>query len=646
MYHPSALGTLLTPFQAMQFLRAQRGHPLISTICIRTLCDNRYFHGVRTLAADVLTRSASADWDWIGLFHLQKAFQEMFCFPGSPMTRSNDFSDRATYLLQCAIPRAMAKVRDSKGKSPASVKTFFLDKLKFNDNSNNEYSDCYYVSVLLSCLAESLIPQGRRETHDLFEDDAALEESMAEAEFLKKAVEEVDRYRRIDEWLPSYQNIHTVTAMDCMQGLMSARMIPQKAADFLQYTRPGNADPIRLKAFQCLARLNLFGNPAILGYVLQSFAFESSPYLRAQIWNSLWLGLGHLALTKARAPVAAPVQNGGLILEQEQPAVSQPVARGIAGVVQALQNQLGDNESLGRFMSEALRSPALGPTEFMDVLQICEMLFKEIDQVVLTLKYPRYWQAVHLGGGQLRFSQTGRVRTKQMPESALTAKTKKRTTTSNTARVERSNSPNESLKRRRESTNTDIAGQPQPTKLKLFNRKSSITSLAPPSAPSSAPPQPVSAPPPPPPPFVQQAPHTQPSPRPEQPIRVQQAAVQRSQSPAQRQGSSKSQKKSLIIKLPIPKNKLLAIAPGASARAPPSPARTSTSVPPGPEIKSEVSSPDVAMADMSEPPPQALQPRAAPAQLVSAPAPAPAPTPPAPKAPGLKLKLNFKPKNT
>ena len=100
--------------------------------------DSRYFHGIRTAAAAALARNAREELDWIGLYHLEKAFQELFCLPGSPMTRSNDFSDRSMYLLQCAIPRALAQIRDNNGKAPMRVKRFFVDKLKFNDNSNNE----------------------------------------------------------------------------------------------------------------------------------------------------------------------------------------------------------------------------------------------------------------------------------------------------------------------------------------------------------------------------------------------------------------------------------------------------------------------------------------------------------------------------
>ena len=115
-----------------------QAHDLVSTVLIRTLMDQRYFHGIRTAAAAVLAKNAKSEVDWIGSFHLEKAFQEFFCYPDSPITRSNDFTDRASYYIQCAIPQAMAKVRNSSGHTPFQSRNFLYEKLKFNDNSNNE----------------------------------------------------------------------------------------------------------------------------------------------------------------------------------------------------------------------------------------------------------------------------------------------------------------------------------------------------------------------------------------------------------------------------------------------------------------------------------------------------------------------------
>ena len=118
----------------------------MSTILIRTLMDGRYFHGIRTLAAAGLARCAVDHLGFIGQYHLEKAFQDFFCIPDSPMPRANDFSDRTTYIIQCAIPKAMARIRDINSRVPMNVRRFFVDKLKFNDNSNNEVRTDHMVS--------------------------------------------------------------------------------------------------------------------------------------------------------------------------------------------------------------------------------------------------------------------------------------------------------------------------------------------------------------------------------------------------------------------------------------------------------------------------------------------------------------------
>lgn len=100
--------------------------------------DRRYFHGIRTAATEILAKNAKEDIEWVGKVHLEKAFQELFCYADSPMTRPNDFSDRTSYYIQCAIPKAISKIRNASGHSPFEVRNFLYEKLKFNDNSTNE----------------------------------------------------------------------------------------------------------------------------------------------------------------------------------------------------------------------------------------------------------------------------------------------------------------------------------------------------------------------------------------------------------------------------------------------------------------------------------------------------------------------------
>ena len=112
--------------------------------------DRRYFYGIRTTAALALQKHARQELDWVGLHHLEKAFHELFCFSGSSIPRPNDFSDRAAYYIQCAIPRAIAKVRDNGNVSPIRARRFLMEKLRYNDNSNNEV--CMFWSVRANCL--------------------------------------------------------------------------------------------------------------------------------------------------------------------------------------------------------------------------------------------------------------------------------------------------------------------------------------------------------------------------------------------------------------------------------------------------------------------------------------------------------------
>lgn len=99
--------------------------------------DRRYYHGIRTAAALALSKCATADLAWVGQFHLMKAFQEFFCFPGSSIPRGGDFTDFTSYYVQKAIPTSMSRIRNLSGACPTAAQKWLLDVLRYNDNSNN-----------------------------------------------------------------------------------------------------------------------------------------------------------------------------------------------------------------------------------------------------------------------------------------------------------------------------------------------------------------------------------------------------------------------------------------------------------------------------------------------------------------------------
>ncbi|KAI9828920.1 MAG: hypothetical protein M1826_005843 [Phylliscum demangeonii] len=402
-----------------EYIASQNETALVSTILVRTLMDRRYFHGIRTAAAHALAKCAKDELDWIGLFHLEKAFRELFCFPDSPMTRSNDFTDRRAYYVQCAIPFAMAKVRDYHGRSPMRVQRFLYDVLNYNDNTNNPYSDNHYVAVLMNALCDSILPDGRGRVSsgdDRDEDDE-------QARFREAAVAEIDRYRLIDEWIPSYQNLYTTTALDCKRRLAKARVVPVVFPDFLLYTRPGNYDEIRVNAFENLIQLGILRQDSLLDYLLLVLGLDASPFVRDRLRRSFVKGLAAIGVGEGTSMGNAMVQeHDGLIIEQE---ASSTVARQaelarkqtVAGALAALKEEIGANETLQKALWEAVISPTIGLLEMRDLLDVCSILYEPKTSLVVKLTYPRYWRIENLGNGRLRFFHSERFRLTTMPPS-------------------------------------------------------------------------------------------------------------------------------------------------------------------------------------------------------------------------------------
>ncbi|KAL4902588.1 hypothetical protein BDW74DRAFT_158074 [Aspergillus multicolor] len=403
---------VVAQLESLQYMAAQREHALISTIFLRTLMDRRYFYGIRVAAARALVKHAKEEINWLGLFHLEKAFQELFCLPNSPMTRSNDFTDRAAYVLQLVIPEAISRVRDVSGKTPMRVKRFLYDKLKFNDNSNNEvrkstlsllhtfsrldkYSDNFYVATLIKSLCHAML--GRVETHtdDLsnFDMEAVLE-AQAEEQLEKDAMAEIDRYRRMDEWSSSYQNLYSRAALHCQMQLMQAKITEVDIMQFLPYTRVGTYDLLRLDAFQCLVELDIFKSPELLRWFIFTMSNDPSVWLRWQL---------HSLFGKALAPVAfgrgvisePPPAADGLIIEQESSTEVRQAdlarRQTVTGALAALKTEISGDTVVKECLWAACCSPIIGMLELSEFVDLCRVIYDPITTKKVVLKYPRYW---------------------------------------------------------------------------------------------------------------------------------------------------------------------------------------------------------------------------------------------------------------
>ncbi|EXJ58437.1 hypothetical protein A1O7_05862 [Cladophialophora yegresii CBS 114405] len=400
-------------------------HATMSSVIVRTLMDRRYFHGVRALAAKALVRHAAEEVSNIGFYHLKKAFEELFCVTdrGSTMTRPNDFSDQLLYMVQCEIVEAIAKVRDRRGHTPKEVRDFLLDKLKFNDNSVNDYSDAHYVARLMKALTEAAIARPHYTERDVIGDFDLEDEVHELKQFERQFLEEIDRYRRMDEWTSSYQNLYSRTALECQAMLAASGIGTFSPLHFLQYTRPGNYDMLRQTAYATLLTPKIFDDPAVLRYALYCMVADPSPYIRQSLQRGFGVVLGRRAIgdkSTATRPAAAEglVIEGASIEEDDASKRQEELARrqNLEAAVKALKNELGAHKALQTALWNAVCYNQIILEDLQILLDFCRLFYDPVNEMKVTLRLPRYWKVQSLGKGKLKFSETRKVRVKPVPK--------------------------------------------------------------------------------------------------------------------------------------------------------------------------------------------------------------------------------------
>lgn len=336
---------------------------LISSILVRTLMDRRYYYGIRVEAAMALARCATAELDWVGQFHLRKAFQEFFCYSGSQIPKSNDFSDLTAYYVQNAIPKAMSQIRNISGVCPGHVQKWILDVLRYNDNSNNSYDDCYYIANLMKSLANTLSPQQKSNPFgfDLMEEDEYEEDDeYNEKKLHAMALDEIERYQRMDRWQPTYRNIVSEAALEIQKDLMLRGIKNIDYQFFLAYVRENTLDTLRSKAFECMIDLGGLKVRQLVGYLLFMLGHDPSPFVRRRLQVAFGKGLGMIAVGSQK-PKEVPngMSFGDMIIEDasadNSAARKDELAKEtIAGAVDALKKEVNSDSSFKKGLWKAV----------------------------------------------------------------------------------------------------------------------------------------------------------------------------------------------------------------------------------------------------------------------------------------------------
>lgn len=387
---------VVAQYDAVRYFGSLKPSRLYSSILVKTLMDKRYYYGIRVEAAHQLAKCGIEDLNFIGKFHLVKAFQTMFCFENSTIPAANNFSDFPTYFIQKAIPMALSQIRDNFGKCPVEVCNFLLDLLRYNDNSSNPFSDSFYVCNLITAIVNAL-------SNNNFE--PSLEEGDFETDsFVSKAIDEIERCLRMDGWLPSVHNMITTTAIQQKERLWVRGYLPVKFDELIQYSKPGNYSEVRISAFQSLLNLGGVYNKAVVHYLFSTIVFDNFEFVKAGLVNALCNTLGRLALRgdyKPRLKVRNAGGNGqqqgaiGSFLVVEDSSVTKDVrhdlqARStVKGALELLKRQMDRNAALKRELWSAINSRRISLYEKRRLLDISSAVFAKKDSYIVDLKTPK-----------------------------------------------------------------------------------------------------------------------------------------------------------------------------------------------------------------------------------------------------------------
>lgn len=252
------------------------------------------------------------------------------------------------------------------------------------------------MNALAEALSAKVAPGSEAFEVDIEDDDGD------DLRFHNACLDEIDRYRRIDEWLPSYHNTLSTTALDCKRQLVKAGTASLTLIDFLQYTRHGTLDILRINAFSNLMDLGMFKNDAILHWFLSVLGTDPSPYIRDRMLRLLGKTIGAIAIGDNSEPVApGTTPQDNLIIEQESSTDARKAdlvrKQSVQGALEALKSEIGTNEVLKKGLWNAIASPAISLREMGDLLEICDHLYIQESSMIVVLKYPRKWTCTKVG---------------------------------------------------------------------------------------------------------------------------------------------------------------------------------------------------------------------------------------------------------
>lgn len=228
-----------------KFCNASTRSSLISVIE-----NNECFYRVRIQAAYALAEvSNKMIHMWNGPLPFISTFKKLFMTSsGQNLVNSNNFSDLQLYFLQKNIPIAMGHVRSTHNLCPSEIIRFLIDLIKFNENSKNNFSDCYYRAALIDALGSTLSASIASLQNDSFGPKSAnLSQDM------RLIIEEIVLRLNLEKLLPTYRFIITCSCLKALRSLQKMGHIADNVEIFKEYAGyENNFEGVRMVAFEII----------------------------------------------------------------------------------------------------------------------------------------------------------------------------------------------------------------------------------------------------------------------------------------------------------------------------------------------------------------------------------------------------------
>uniref|UniRef100_A0A914UPH0 Transcription initiation factor TFIID subunit 2 n=1 Tax=Plectus sambesii TaxID=2011161 RepID=A0A914UPH0_9BILA len=230
-----------------RFPSPQTRHTILDVI------DNdNIFYRVRCQASFSLTEIANKMAEtWMGPPAMINIFKKLYGSKSCPhIPRPNNFaitsSSLQLYFLMQAVPQAMARLRNANGSCLADVHKFLLGLIKYNDNSQNRYSDDYYRAALYTALGTTVTqPQQLGETAL---PDALTPEMIATLDELTLAL-------NMDTLRPSFGRVVGISALKGIYQMQRKGHLPLDPDVFWKFAQPGLYGKMRMAALDLLVDL-------------------------------------------------------------------------------------------------------------------------------------------------------------------------------------------------------------------------------------------------------------------------------------------------------------------------------------------------------------------------------------------------------